>query len=133
VPVAATLRVAELLRVTFGDAGCPVMAGGAQIVTVAAVLFATWQPVTRTQYVVVEEGVTVSEGLFVPTGVVVTPTAPMYHWYARPSPVAETLSVVDWPLLMRTFCGLVRMFGMHVATVAVLLSTVQVPSLTRTQ
>ena len=50
-------------------------------VTVAPELFAVPQELlTRTQYVVVEDGATVSEAPVAPaTGVVVVPEGPMYH------------------------------------------------------
>jgi hypothetical protein len=52
------------------DAGCEAMTGAAHTVTVATALSVLPQEfVTRTQYVVDAPGMTVSELLFVPTGV----------------------------------------------------------------
>jgi hypothetical protein len=45
---------------------------------------------------------------FVPTGVVVVPEAPWYHWYVNGAvPDATTLSVAVAPLLMVVETGLV--------------------------
>src|SRR5438067_7337016 len=92
--------------------------------------------VTRTQYVVVTVGCTVIE-LPVPAGLDVDPGVPMNHWNVKPLPPnASTVSVVLLPWMMRVLSEieLIVTAGQPLTvTVAVLLSTVPHPFVTRTQ
>ena len=85
-------------------------------------------------------GETVSELLLVPTGVVVVPAAPWYHWYdVAPTLFTTTVTVVDWPaLIVREVGWVVITGGLAQVTVmtAVLLLTLVLPLqvlVTRTQ
>ena len=77
----------------------------------------------------------VNELLLVPTGVVVTPDAPSYHWYANgPLPPATTLNVALEPLVMVVDAGCVAIDGgAQTVTVAVVLLTLPQLFETRTQ
>ena len=119
--------------------GLTVISAHGMTVTVAAGLSTgvPHAPLTRTQYLVVSSGVTVSLFELVPTGLLVSPDSPRYHWYERVLPVAVTCSCVDWPSEMLVLAGGTVMAGSAqvAVTVAVLLSTVSASQVcpTRTQ
>lgn len=86
-----------------GDAkGAPVD-GGTQGVTVTVVAglsaVGAHAPPTRTQYEVVDVGLTVTDELVAPPiGLVVLPEAPTYHWYVKgPVPVGASEIMLDPP------------------------------------
>src|SRR6476659_4909940 len=96
------------------------MTGAAQVtVTVALLLSAEPQEfVTRTQYCVVEPGLTARFAL-VPycTGLKVLPLRPTYHWYERVAvPLATTPSCATLPKVIDVLCGCVVTCGALHAT-----------------
>ena len=83
-PVAPTVSCAEVPELTDEPTGCWVIAGFWQVTLTTAAVLSTVVgahcPVTRTKYVVVVEGLTLTEEDVAPgIGLLVLPGFPMYH------------------------------------------------------
>ncbi|HEX6085277.1 MAG TPA: hypothetical protein VF266_12180 [Thermoanaerobaculia bacterium] len=132
VPEALAFSVVLEPLVIVTDCGSPVIVVGLHTVTVAGALSSVPQLfVTRTKYVVVAVGDTVTELLVAPLIAVV----PANHWYDSGAvPVALACSVVLDPLGIVTDCGSpVIVAGLHTVTVAGALSSVPQLFVTRTK